>query len=378
MIKKVLVCISILALMTSMSIMPALADWEGDVINNLTKPALGGITGKWKFTMTPSIDIEDPTAVPSEWEVNLYDVDGAILGYAGLFHFQGTRGNNVVRLDVLSRSGQKTTLNLKITGADATGVSAMEGSLVSNDVDLGYKGLILKAARADTVPLKPGEEVLEGCASSWITKIISYIADKVIINELTWNSCHVTYDWMKAWDVHKNGAGYYMSGDHGPGSRCYATWTFYYPLDWGHAGDRTYSFYFHSGPANQTIDQLVFTLQGLGDSYPKCLGFSSNSALISAVKDFHNKYGDFAISTAYNDNTANADLYINLANEDYCSKAKQHTLSKTIWGQLSDHCDMLCGHDIHDTWHLCRSYVLVDGTALYITYVLGTISVWYD
>lgn len=271
----------------------------------------------------------------------------------------------------------------------------MEGSLISNDVDLGYKGLTLskasakrigsppsieelKAARADTVPLGPGEEALELSGSSWITKIITYIANKVVINELTWKSCHQTYDWMKAWDVIENGAGYYMSGDHGPGSRCYATWTFYYPLDWGHGGDRTYSFYFRSGPTYQTIDQLVFALQDTGSTYPACLGFSSNTALTSAVKDFHSKYGDFAISTAYDDNTAHADLYINLADSTYCSEAKQHTLVKTIWGQLIDHDLLLCGHDIHDDWNLHRPYVLLDGTSLYITYVLGTISVHYD
>ncbi len=357
------------------------------------------ITGEWKFHIIPSIDIDDPLSESSVWVADLYDVNGGIVGFSGVFQFQGSRSGDKVTLNVLSTDGHKKvrhrgTLNLKLL-VEPKKPLRMVGTQVINDTHVGYKGLnvskvsatrvgappslqALTAARDDTWPLEPGETALENSASDWITKIITYFENKVVINELIWNSCHQTYDWMKAWDVIENGRGYYMCGDHAPGSLSYATWTFYYPLDWGYGGSTTYSFYYRSGPAYQTIDQLRFTLQGIGDTFPKCLGFSDNSDLVSTVTDFYNNYGDFTISTAYEENTAQAHLYVNLANSANCDAAKNHPLVQKIWGQLSHHDKLLCGHDIYDTWYLKRPFVLLDGTPLYITNVLGTISVWYD
>lgn len=51
--------------------------------------ALGGIscaekekdiTGKWRFTLTPVFDLDNPEAKQSQWEVTLYDYDGTIVG----------------------------------------------------------------------------------------------------------------------------------------------------------------------------------------------------------------------------------------------------------------------------------------------------------
>lgn len=221
-----------------------------------------------------------------------------------------------------------------------------------------------------------------------LEKVWDFFVGKFLISSLFWDGeldtipKQAKHDPMNFMDFRQVGRGYYLAGNIGPGEgQNYARYTVYYPLNLGNAGVTQYSFTFHSGPPNKSIDELIFELTAAGDSYAVyCLKFNSVDELTSLVRDFYDKYGDFAITIAYSTHSGNYVIYLNLLTDDpkVCEHAVQHKLVQEISYCIEPLYAILCGKDIKDTWYLRQPLVILDGSWLIIDYVLGTISVWYD
>ncbi|MBC7129756.1 hypothetical protein H5T51_00860 [Candidatus Bathyarchaeota archaeon] len=249
------------------------------------------------------------------------------------------------------------------------------------------------AVNADTGDILTGEDASrlvprseDVLGKDELQAIWDFFVGQFVIPEVFWKGSTgkmTEHEPISFLDFEHVGRGYYLAGNVGPGEdRSYARYTVYYPLDWGHVGVTKYHFTFHSGPQYKDIEQLVFDLQVAGNSYAQeCLGFDSVDELVSLVRDFYSKYGDFAITVAYSTHSGNSVLYLNLLTDDpdICDRAVQHDLIQGIYNALKPkRYAILCGKDIEDTWYLRRPLVLFDGSWLIIDYVMGTISVWYD
>ncbi len=338
------------------------------------------VSGKWEFTLTPFFQPGDSENATVR-EVDLYDYDGTIAGFSAPFYFSGTRTGDVVNLEVFEGSGLKgvahgATMNLKWNTSnhmvgDSTSLHA--------DVEPDSAMSAVSAQRIGDAPSLQDEAQL----GSWIDNVLNYVLNHYAIPEMLYGST-TKLEPMNYGDVQQDGRGYYMMGNEGPGSgQSAATYTFYYPLNWGHGGVSTYGFTFHSQSVCTSIDDLVSNLQiNLGDGYAKdSLGFTGTADLVSAVRNFYAQYGDFAITVVDDDYNAHKGIYVNLADASKSAGALNDRLIQTLQAHLQSGgvtVYLYCGHDIYDTWQLKRPYVLVDGTCLFIGYTLGTINVWYD
>lgn len=295
-------------------------------------------------------------------------------------------------------------MNLRATAPDT-----MVGKLVSSDAGLGNMGLALSDVSAKRIGDPPGIQQLASAsnekpqanalnipeldprvyAADWAYKVMSDFTDefqdKYRPSETFWGNDDTFIDFFKWGAVIKNGGGYYMAGDYGPGPQD-ATCTFYYPLEWGKSGERTYHFTFRAGEVRSTIDYLVehvTKIQGLTSNpyvtQEGCLGFESVDVFKSQVRDFHQKYGDFAFTVARDYWTNNSALYINLLDASKAEEAKKHPVTTTLLGSLLGKQKFLyVGRDIADTLRLRRPVAIIDGSPLLISYVFGTIHVKYD
>lgn len=345
------------------------------------------ITGVWELTMMPVLDVWDPEAESSEWEILLYDIDGTVFGFAGFYHFQGARSGDAVNLSVICVAGSDEVETGKTMNLTVTGSNSMSGMLVSSEATEEGGGLSvsdLSAVRTGDAPsleeLAQGEEMLGG-AADWVQKVLTAVLDKWFVPELFWNTGWANMDMMKPGSVHKDGAGYYMMGHHGPGERVGGgTYTFYYPLHWGHAGHRTYTFRLHSRePWTENIDLMLDKVEEVGSKYiTDVMRFESVDKFRALVHDFHDRHGDFAITLIHTVRGSETYMYVNLANPGLAKGVKYHDLIQHIYLYGDAYESIMVGKDIKDTYRLRRPYGIVDGSPLFFTYVFGNIGVYYN
>jgi len=213
--------------------------------------------------------------------------------------------------------------------------------------------------------------------SSWLDKLCKVVSDGIsfVISIVTDG---VFRPMANCWG-NKNGGGYYVFGDKGPGS-LFPVWTqtAYYPMEWSWCKVRRYDFDIY-------YDGAVISLPVLRDlvkaqaSWLSKIGFHSDSVIVADLDEFYNIYGNFGITFAYNLETKNAAIYANVENGS--TSAHSHVLVKTIVDALNPLFNTVyssSGRSIHDEWHMRRSDFFVCNTPIIFCYIFGTANVKYD
>jgi len=184
--------------------------------------------------------------------------------------------------------------------------------------------------------------------------------------------------------LHKDGGGYYIFGHEGPGSIFPVyTQTVYLPWEFSCCKVREYGFNIDIKGEAIGYEGLKSQLQLLNTVFKdffKKLGFHDLDLFFQAMDDFHQKFGGFAFTCAYDTHTHNLSIYVNHTKGD-SEDAKNHLLTLTMKSAFMPFVHKVyvyAGSHIHDTWHLRRSDVGVCNSMLLIMYLFGTHNVNYD
>lgn len=184
--------------------------------------------------------------------------------------------------------------------------------------------------------------------------------------------------------LHKDGGGYYIFGHEGPGSIFPVyTQTIYLPWEWSWCKVRKYGFNIDiKGEAigYEALKSDIEALSGVLKEFCKKLGFADLDLLFEAMDEFHQEFGGFAFSCAYDSHTNNLGLYVN-HKQGNSEAAKEHLLTQTIKCAFEPFVHKVyvhAGSHIHDKWHLRRSDIGACNSILVIMYLFGTHNVNYD
>ncbi len=374
-----------------------------ETANTSSKPKT--VTGTWKFTLSPDKSVPDTTFIKgirgseqeeyaSEFDnIFLYeDENGDITGDHAPFRFEGKRNKDSVVLEVYNvkdghyTPGIETKMMVKtsVIRLKIDAFSRMKGHgtyLPNPDYDGAEKeSYFVEAERRNplTATAKNFKETnndvlntlckIDGSISSWL---ISKLSDGVF---RPMGGCY----------LEKDGGGYYIFGHYGPGNLLpIYTQTVYYPFEWSWCKVRKYKFHISLKGDLVEVAALKWIVQHQapgGDKFYGNLGFDGLDALNTAITDFQNKFGGFAISFGYSLRTRNLSIYINHSKGSSWD-AQHHYLVTNIASALGPHVHEIyyfSGRDITDHWYLRRSEFGVCNTSLLFCYVLGTNQIEYN
>ncbi len=362
------------------------------------------VTGTWKFILSPDKSVQDTTFIKgvrgSEQEEyaagfeNIYlyeDTAGNITGDLGPLRFEGSKKGDSVVLKVFniknghftpgtatSKMNHISTMRLKL---DAFGFMNGHGTYLPNP---DYEGaekesyFVLAQRRnpltATAARLKKANSnvfhTLCEIYSSISSTLISYLSDGAF---RPMGNCY----------LEKDGGGYYIYGRYGPGSLLpLNTQTFYYPYEWSWCKVRKYDFAIDLRGEIRAVEALKWIIQHQPPTphFYHDLGFSSFSTLNTAIEDFHNKFGGFAISLGYSLRTRNLSIYVNHSKGND-QAALAHSLIRSIGTALNPFVGKIyyySGRNISDHWYLRRSELGACNSSLLFVYLLGTSEVEYN
>lgn len=366
------------------------------------KAPAGNLTGTWSMTLTPTArELElDPQAEPSTIEIAFLQDGNRLIAEDSAYRIEGSISGTDIELTVLQaeEDGEEADdvarLDLQLTGNDQmTGTGENYAPVKDGEVDSpekphetsvrpeGTVEFIVDARRVASSAVNRDYSQTARSIGSEVCDILGSLAS-FAISEASDDSINP----MGGCWLQKDGGGYYLFGRQGPGSIVpFWTQTVYYPYEFRFCGSRTYKFTMSIGNENLGMDQLLSIIQG-SVSLASALHVPAADALSLQIQDFHNKYGGFAISYAYNTNSQNASIYVNIASgvstERILDEPLVQTVLRAVRGINGVHnVDVFAGASIHDTWRLRRdpgALLTHCSTPLVIFYLFGTHSVTYD
>ncbi|NOR88330.1 MAG: hypothetical protein GQ527_12045 [Bacteroidales bacterium] len=357
------------------------------------------ISGKWEFVISPNESYQDTTTIlgvaatdyeensSSYSEVFLYeDENQEIYGESWGYKINGKRTGNIVALNFytfpegpLDESTMIENMEL-FTQMELTvnefGIMVGDGSYIE-DPDQEWTKIdtyFIEALKLNDITnpnLKSSfKHILCDIASTFTSYLISVLTDGIF---RPMASCY----------GHKDGGGFYAFGHEGPGSSFpIYTQTVYVAWEWSWCKVRSYSFHINLKGETIGYEALkaeVHQMEPVLKTLDK-LGFSSFDVFEDLLDDFYDKFGGFAISTAYSTHSHNLSLYVN-HEKGSSHDAEHHPLIEMIKGGLDPFCHhvaVYAGKDIHDHFHLRRSDIGVCNSDIIIFYLFGTHHVNYD
>ncbi len=365
-----------------------------------SEPPAGDITGTWSVTLTPTArELElDPGAQPSTFEIAFLQEGNTITAEDSAYRIEGNISGREIELTVFQQEENEeqddaARLYLELTGPDQmTGTGENYAPPKDGDVDVepkphdgtvrpeGTAEFIVDAQRLAAAPMNRDYSTLSRGIGNEVCSIVGSVASFIIgsvsdglVNPM--GGC-----WLQ-----KDGGGYYLFGRQGPGSlKPFWTQTVYYPYEFKFCGSRRYNFTMSIGGANLGLDQLLSLIEGTG-SLASALHLPTIDVLSAQVRDFHNRYGGFAVSYAYNVYTQNASIYVNVVSGANVGQV-HHPLIQAVLTAVRGingvhNVDVFVGNSISDSWSMRRdpaAFVTHCSTPLVIVYLFGTHSVTYD
>ena len=362
-------------------------------------PDSSSINGKYEFTLVPENSFQDTTLIKGmrgtdypEYkstydDVYLYeDGEGNVTGYCKMWKISGTKSGQNLTLDLyvhpeglvnteipVDSMHQFTTMNLTINEY---------GNLEGDGMYYEYEHYPQLEDETYTIFANKILSLKEGKANYGkfsFCDVVSSISS-FLISTLTYGKFRPIGNCY----LHKDGGGYYIFGHEGPGSIFPVyTQTIYFPWEWSWCKVRKYGF--NIDIRGETIGYVALKdelelLDDVLEYFFEKLGFPSLDLLFQAMDDFHQEFGGFAFSTAYDTHTHNLSIYVNHT-QGSSDAAKNHILTQTIKDAFEPFVSgvwVYAGSHIYDTWHLRRSIFGVCNSALVIMYLFGTHNVNYD
>ncbi len=377
--------------------------------NGNFNPETQSVSGQWNFILSPDKVYSDTALIKEHRgtdfevysssfdEVYLQQTEGKIQGTFGPLKISGTiSGNNVLLKfydhpegkfikerplgEMIYESEVTLTLN---DSYNMEGTGLYQPSSVYPDITRNtFK---VKATRISG-PLKnsygTNSQVNYLALNDWeneMCKILSTITSWVISGLTDGVIRPMSSD---CWLYH-DGGGYYIFGHEGPGSVLpFFTMTLYYPFEKSVCQCREYGFNISLGGqtlAYPVMKEMLIDHEPILNMAAK-LGFQGAADLQTALDDFYNQYGEFAISLFYNCNTGSISLYANTQNGK-SNSAVNSTLMQTIGNAFAAHASkvyLYSGNSINDNDYLRRSPAFVCNTSVVVVYLFGTCKAEYN
>ncbi len=369
-----------------------------DKDNDDDQPENTGISGQWKFTLSPDASYQDPDTVhgltaadfnessSTYDEVYLYeDENQNIYGETMGYKIGGKRNGTSVDLilyefpegpidESLQISDLEPFTNMHLT-IDEFGRLNGHGDYIE-DPDQEWTKVdtyFVEAVKINDITIpelkKSIKYILCDLASTFSSFAISFLSDGVF---RPMASCY----------GHKSGGGYYAFGHEGPGSIFpIYTQTVYIAWEWSWCKVRKYHFKINLKDEVLTYEALKLELEHIEKTWNLShkLNFGSYEELVQVLDDFWQNYGGFAITIAFNTHTQNASVYVNYEHGK-SSDVKHHPLVEAIKSLANDFADEVFvyeGKDIHDSFHMRRSEIGCNSKIVFF-YLFGTHKVNYN
>jgi hypothetical protein len=191
---------------------------------------------------------------------------------------------------------------------------------------------------------------------------------------------------MNPCSMFRRGAALYLLGDTGPGVRMYGTTTVVVPV-YGNllktCQATGYPFWITAG---ERLDPLKYLDAGLA-VFIKLIDQVDKKGFLDKAKYIASRIGDFAVTTGYNTNSQNLNLYISVPKDEMCknenvvwlrNKLKTYIGKIAIPGQVRLN-DTFCGKVIRDDWNLRGAPVPLPTCTkpLLFNYLFGTMKVGF-
>ena len=357
------------------------------------------VSGKWEFIISPNESYVDTTTIlgvsaadydensSSYSEVYLYeDENQEIYGESWGYKINGKRIGNAVELNFyefpdgpldesIKLESMELFTQMKLT-VNEFGIMEGSGSYVEDTAMewTKYDTYFIEALKLNDITnpnLKSSfKHILCDIASTFTSYLIAVLTDGVF---RPMASCY----------GHKNGGGFYAFGHEGPGSSLpIYTQTVYVAWEWSWCKVRKYSFHIKLKGETigyETLKYEIRKMEPILKTLDK-IGFSSIDDFEDILDDFYDKFGGFAISTAYSTHSHNLSLYVN-HEKGSSHDAEHHDLIEMIkYGldPLCHHVTVYAGKDIHDYFHMRRSDLGICNSDIIIFFLFGTHHVDYD
>ncbi|MBN2639939.1 MAG: hypothetical protein JXR65_12725 [Bacteroidales bacterium] len=357
------------------------------------------LSGKWSFQISPDKSYEDTsvlhgvsatqipegTSIYSEvylYENKEHDIYGETWGYKikgkhignnvelYLYEYPDGLYNSDVQIEEMNLFSHMQLIVNDYGILDGSGLYMQDENRPWTYVDT-YLVEANKLNEISNAHLKTSlKEVLCDVASTFSSFAISYLTDGYF---RPMSSCY----------GHKDGGGYYAFGHEGPGSILPVyTQTVYVAWEWSWCKVRKYDFQIKLEGEALGYEILKTTIKENEPNFRiiEKLGFDSFENFEVALNDFHEKFGDFAISMAYDTYTHNISLYVNHVSGS-ALESSAHSLVQTISDNLKPHSNgvnVYSGHTIEDSWHMKRSDFGVCNSKIIFVYLFGTNNVLYN
>jgi hypothetical protein len=363
-------------------------------------PDTTSINGRYEFTLVPGISFQDTTLIKGKRgtdfpeysatydDVYMYeDGEGNVIGNSKTWKISGSRSGQDLTLDLYVHP--QGPINIEIPVDSMYKFSTMNliineyGNLEGDGIYYTYEyypeledeTYTLFANKISGLSFKEGEGNYRfnfcDIVSSISSFLISTLTDGVF---RPIGNCY----------LHKDGGGYYIFGHEGPGSIFPVyTQTIYLPWEFSWCKVRKYGFDIDiKGEAigYEALKDKLELLDNVLKHFFEKLGFPSLDLLFDAMDDFHQQFGGFAFSTAYDSHTHNLSIYVN-HKQGSSEDAKNHLLTQTLKAAFEPYVSSVyvyAGSNIYDSWHLRRSDIGVCNSTLVIMYLFGTHNVNYD
>lgn len=254
-----------------------------------------------------------------------------------------------------------------------------------NDTAETDETFTVKLVKINDVPdIDFSEANLSETSTTHVLCQVSSAAVSTIVSSLSGGIVHP----MSGCHKRKDGGGYYMYDNVGPGS-IFPIWTqtAYVPVEWSFCKARHYTFHIKKESDNIEIEDLLNYIEDHGHHLLKPFELEAISELNDEIQDLHDKVGHFAISVGYNTRSRNGEIYVNIKNYHHSHHdiVKGHKLIRNLYNKLSEHVDndpiIKVGENLEDKYLLRRSPVPVAqpcNTPVVFIYVVGTIKVKYQ
>lgn len=344
----------------------------------------GNISGSWTLRLSPIID---PTmeATPIEIPATLFEINGTVLGRAGMLTLQGVRQGNLIDLEVhqtgYEQRDQAATIRLTVESSTSMRGTAVHLTMQEDapfvvDEVLLYRSV---AGASDVASSGLDPRAIETQIS--VGDLCGMVAGTI--------TSAFTGGWfvpMNACSPKLNGGGYYLMGDVGPGARFFGTTTIYVPVEMAACSKRTYGFTLRSNGAT-TWAKILSWLQTDAAGQQIWSRLTAGHPGITQLEQLHAAAGDFAVLLGYSTQSHNATVYI-LSPHNSCDTIRNNQLVKSITHTVTSimphvrDVEVRCGKsEVSDTWSLRRSPYPSSSacnTPVVFVYLFGNIDVKLD
>ena len=356
----------------------------------LTSPAGArdvNLTGVWRIRLTPLFESSGLEGTETlQGQLVLYDRDGALGGFVSTYQAHGKRDGSKVSLRLFQQNEESYVLSYATVEGKVSGSDTITGTCFMSNPSLGVAGI----SAADFLAVRTASGVASvknrAAASqeeldSDLTKLCEKFGIDKMAGLLFAGQTGGLFVPFNVCAISKNGGGYYLYGETGPGTtRTVATATVYLPVEWASCSSRTYHYTIYDAGPLCKIEDLLDAL----DDATKLLNYLlvDISRLKNAVQEFYNRYGAFAICSGTSANTGNSSIYIIVSDSSVdCAAVQESDLVQIIRAAMPKVVDVYCGNSVDDTFDLKRSpFPLTNpcNTPVLFIYWLGTRNVRFD